>query len=182
MDYCKNVSITVNTPVNLNDETIALYDSLSKSGYNLFDANDSFYTDICTTYTSQNGTDVILNDRQNEIYTSNANISLCQSGCNFESYNITTKKAKCNCDIQNNTNETNIINIEFGKNLLVNSFLITFKYSNIMVLKCFKFAIDLASLTKNIGRIIMILILFLFFICILIFLIKDRKNIDNLLI
>ena len=179
MDYCKNVSIIVNTPVCLDEDTLTLYDSLSKSGYNLFDANDSFYTDICTTYTSENGTDVILKDRQNEIYSSNANISLCQSSCTFESYNITTKKAKCNCDIQNITTETNINNIKFGSNLLVNSFLITFKYSNIIVLKCFKLAIDLTSLSKNIGRIIMIIIFFLFFICIFIFLIKDKKNIEN---
>ena len=78
MDYCKNVSIIINTPLSLNEETLALYDSLNKSGYNLFDANDSFYTDICTEYTSENGTDVILNDRHDEIYSSNANISLCQ--------------------------------------------------------------------------------------------------------
>ena len=179
MDYFKSVSIIVNIPVYLDEEALALYDSLSKSGYNLFDANDSFYTDICTTYTSENGTDVILKDRQNEIYSSNANISLCQSSCTFESYNITTKKAKCNCDIQNITTETNINNIKFGSNLLVNSFLITFKYSNIIVLKCFKLAIDLTSLSKNIGRIIMIIIFFLFLICIFIFLFKDKKNIEN---
>ena len=61
MDYCKNVSIIINIPLSLNEETLTLYDSLSKSGYNLFDANDSFYTDICTEYTSENGTDVFLN-------------------------------------------------------------------------------------------------------------------------
>ena len=67
LSYCKHSEITINVPVNLDNETIYLYESLSKSGYNLFDSNDSFYNDICTPYTSDNKTDIILSDRKNII-------------------------------------------------------------------------------------------------------------------
>ena len=46
MNYCKEVKITVSVPVNLDSDKISLYDSLSESGYNLFDSEDDFYNDI----------------------------------------------------------------------------------------------------------------------------------------
>lgn len=179
MEYCKEVKIVVNSPVNLDNQTIALYNSLIKSGYNLFDTSDSFYNDICTTYTSENGTDVTIDDRQNELFANNANFTLCQSECTFESYNVITNKVKCNCDVQKNSSIIDFISSTFdNNNIIINTFLITFKYSNIMVIKCYKFAIDLSSFTKNIGRIIMSAILFLFLIMFLIFLFYNRKKIN----
>ena len=41
---------------------------MSQFGYNLFDLNDSFYNDICSTYTTENGTDLTLADRKNLIF------------------------------------------------------------------------------------------------------------------
>ena len=179
MEHCKEVKIVVNSPVNLDNQTIALYNSLIKSGYNLFDTSDSFYNDICTTYTSENGTDVTIDDRQNELFANNANFTLCQSECTFESYNVITNKVKCNCEVQKNSSIIDFISSTFNdNNIIINTFLITFKYSNIMVIKCYKFAIDLSSLTKNIGRIIMSAILFLFLIMFLIFFFYDRKKIN----
>ena len=39
---CSGTSVTVNVPIELDSEIESLYNILSKSGYNLFDANDSF--------------------------------------------------------------------------------------------------------------------------------------------
>ena len=39
-----------------------------ESGINLLNINDSFYNDICFTYTSENGTDCTLKDRVNIFY------------------------------------------------------------------------------------------------------------------
>ena len=77
LDICSDIPISVSVPVNLNENTKSIYDSLSKSGYNLFDLNDSFYNDICSTYTTEDGTDLTLADRKNIIYDNNANVSLC---------------------------------------------------------------------------------------------------------
>ena len=57
-------SITVNTPVNISNEMEEIYNSLSESGYNLFDSEDDFYQDICSTYTTANGTDMLLSDKK----------------------------------------------------------------------------------------------------------------------
>ena len=44
LDYCSDLKIVVNVPIDLDSETISLYESLNKQGYNLFNSNDSFYT------------------------------------------------------------------------------------------------------------------------------------------
>jgi len=178
MSYCFNKNIVIKSPVNLSDETISLYNSLKESGYNLFDSKDSFYHDICTAYTSVNGTDMILSDRQNEIFSLMGNLSICQLGCKFESYNDETRKAKCNCDINNNIIETNITKIDFYKNLIFNSFIKSLYGSNIMVLKCYKEAINIYTLLKNIGRIVMTVILSLYLVLLLIYCIIDKKKLD----
>ena len=176
LDYCENIKIIINSPVNLSEETLSLYNSLLESGYNLFDVNDSFYNDICTLYTTENGTDVTLIDRQNELFSNNGNISMCQIGCDFELYNDTTKKSKCECEVQKNSTQTNVIQINFNGRLIYNSFLVVLKNSNFMILKCFKIAFDLNSIKNNIGRIIISIIFFLFLVLLFIYLVKDRKN------
>ena len=178
MSYCYNYKITVQTPVNLSNETIALYDIVNEFGYNIFDSEDPFYNDICTSFTSKNGTDMILSDRQNDIFSLRGNISICQYGCEFESYNKNTKRAKCNCDIQKEATQTDLSKLTLSRNIFTNSFLVAMHDSNILVLKCYKVALDFSNLFLNIGRIIMTIILFLYLVLLLIFFIKDRKTID----
>ena len=178
LNYCNDVKISIYVPVNLNEETISLYDALNKSGYNLFDSGDSFYNDICTPFTSSNGTDMILEDRKKEIYNSNGNISMCQNGCKFEFYNITSKKAKCNCEVQNVHIETDESKIVFSKKDLAENFLKTLTNSNFMVLKCYKLAFKFKNFFKNKGRIILTLIFISFIILLIIYSIKDRKQIN----
>ena len=178
LSYCQEVKITVNIPVNLDSDTMSLYDSLSGSGYNLFDAEDDFYNDICAVYTSTNGTDMTLADRKKEIFSISGNITMCQSGCEFEYYNITTRKAKCDCDAQSKETETDVNNIDFIGGNFATSFLSTLKNSNFLVLKCYKLALNFSNFIKNKGRIIMTLIIALFLILFLIYCINDRKKIN----
>ena len=79
---------------------MTLYESLKKYGYNIFDSGDDFYNDICTVYTTPNGTDMIIEDRKKKIYSNNGNTTMCQDGCDFKFYNTTTKKSVCDCEIQ----------------------------------------------------------------------------------
>ena len=178
LNYCKDINIVINVLVNLDENTATLYDSLSESGYNLFDSEDDFYNDICSTYTSQNGTDMTLSDRKTEIYGAIENISMCQVGCAFESYNKTTKKAKCNCEIQKNDTQTDISKIDFSSTNFVRSFISTLKNSNFLVMKCYKIAFNFLNFVKNKGRIIMTIIYILFLTTFLIYIIKDRKVIN----
>mgnify|MGYP003571295984 CR=1 FL=1 len=182
LDYCSNLKIVINVPIDLDSETISLYERMNEQGYNLFNSNDSFYTDICTTYTTENGTDIILEDRKKEIYGKHANRSMCQSGCEFESYNKTTNKAKCKCDIQNEDTELDISQINFDfftTDNIINAFLIPITNSNFLVLKCYKLALSLKNIFTNIGRMIMTIILLLFIIILFVYFIKDKQNIYN---
>ena len=178
LDICSDIPISVSVPVNLDENTRSIYDSLSKSGYNLFDLNDSFYNDICSTYTTEDGTDLTLADRKNKIFDNNANISMCQDGCNFQSYNLTTKKAKCDCSVQKEVTITDISKIKFDKNELVDSFFTSLKNSNFLVLKCYKLALSKIGQHNNLGSYIMTSITSIFIILMIIYIIKGSKKIS----
>ena len=123
LDACSDVQIAINVPVEFDESLENLAKSLSNSGYNLFNENDSFYNDICSTYTSENGMDMTLSDRKKEIYTATENKTICQSDCELESYNATTKKAKCNCEVTTSSNLTSLnTDNYFTKNQIVKSF------------------------------------------------------------
>ena len=102
---------------------------------------------------------------------------MCQSGCTLDSYNITVQKSKCSCKVQNNSTKLDFSKINFDRKVIMTIFLVVIKYSNFMVLKCYKKAFDFPTLFTNIGRIIMTFILLLYFILLFIYIIKDRKNI-----
>ena len=177
MSYCDDVQIKINVPSELENNTIDLYKSLLESGYNLFDSNDSFYTDVCSTYTSENGTDMILSDRQNIIFSLSGNITLCQLGCNFIYYNKTLKMAECDCSIQSTSTETDAE--KFNEKELKNSFASTILNSNFIILKCIKLAFSFEHIFTNKGRIAMTIIIFFFIIILLIFFIYDKNTLNK---
>ena len=156
--------IIINTPVDIGSQMEEIYNSLSESGYNLFDSEDSFYQDICTTYTTLNGTDMILSDRKKDIYSSTSDVTMCQTGCTLESYNSNTKKASCNCDAS--TAQTSLSNLDidslFDKNEIKSSFYDTLTNSNFRVLKCVKLVFS-SKFFKNLGGFFMTLISLVFF-------------------
>ena len=184
LSICKDIKISINAPIILNNYTSSLYDNLKESGYDLFNKNDSFYNDICSPYTTENGTDVLLKDRKEIIYNNYVNTSLCQIGCELEYYNSTSKKAKCNCIPQKNESEIDlslIIN-KFNIEMITDTFLTTLKNSNFLVLKCFKLVFNLKNIGKNIGRIFMTIIIFISFIILIIFCLYDFNNINKIII
>ena len=178
LDICKGLLININTPVYLNEESESIFNSLNNAGYNLFNLNDSFYNDICSTYTSLDGTDLTLLDRKNIIYDKNTNISMCQEGCNLLYYNSTIKKAKCDCEIQTNITETNIKKINFNKKELVSSFYKTLTNSNFLVLKCYKLVFSKKGQNKNYGSYSMSAMTFIYIILLIIFAFKGMNKIN----
>ena len=178
LDICKDVEIAINVPVYLNSSIESLLDSLSQSGYNLLNENDSFYQDICTTYTTVNGTDIILSDRKKDIYTTGHSLSMCQTGCIIKSYNLTTKKANCDCAI--NQKEVEDLNAEnlFEKNEISETFYKTLANSNFQVLKCYKLIISFDIIKKNLGEIIMTSLFSIFFILLIISCIRHHNKIQ----
>ena len=159
----------MNIPITLKEERIELYNDLQKLGYDLFNINDPFYQDICSNYKSKDGTDVLLSDRQNDIYD---NDLTCQNNCEYSSYSEKTKYLKCQCKI-----DTKNITLDKFKEIMYEGFTSILKNTNYKFLKCYKLVLSIDSITINYGSIILI-ILFLIHLCIfIIYIIKGIKPI-----
>ena len=130
-------------------------------GYDLFNSNDRFYNDICSTFNSYNNKDILLNDRKKDFYIQN--ITLCEDNCVYEDIDIEALKVKCNCDIK-----TQIISdttkVKFVPNKIVENFYKIEKYANIKVVVCYKEVFNLNRLKKNYGSYFIIIIGLLFII------------------
>jgi hypothetical protein len=94
LSYCENTKAKVYVPYAMDEKTEELYNSIKEQGYDPLDEWDKFYKEICTPYTSENGTDVLLDDREEFIYTSLVNASLCPSGCNYSEFYVQKKFIK----------------------------------------------------------------------------------------
>ena len=184
LSICYDSKITINSKINLDESTMSLYNSLMNSGYNLFDQNDSFYKDICSTYTSQNGTDMTLTDRRNDFFYNSANFSLCQKGCELKEFNSLTKYIKCDCKPQINEIEALLGSSEkkFIMEMVKDSIFTTIKNSNLLILKCSKLVLDTSTLFKNYGRIFMTLVIFLSLTSFFVLIIKDFKKFDTFIL
>ena len=131
--YCKNESIYLNIPVNIDEDNLFKYDP-----------NSEFYTDACTSYTSEKGTDILLNDRQEE-YNEN-NMSLCENNCNYIGYKKETKESKCECTVKtfisNSIKQNDTLYYNFTEKTLT---------SNIVSMKCYNTLFSKEGLLTNIG-------------------------------
>ena len=155
LNFCKDFIINYNIPVSIDENNIDKYNP-----------NSDYYNDECSTYTTEDGTDITLNDRQNE-YNKN-NMSLCENNCNFTEYDKDTKKSKCICEIKSKifsisdiiqNNETVLETFNNSKSTSL---------TNVNIMKCFDTLFSKYGLLKNIGNYILIAIILIFAIsCIL---------------
>ena len=165
---CKDTKIEISISVKING-------TLDK--YNL---KSDYYNDICTTTTSESGTDITLKDRKNEFIDNN--MSLCEENCDLIEYNFTKGKAKCSCDIKLSIPEN--YDIKFNKNDFLKSFIDVKNMFNFNIIKCYKI-FNIEKLMKNYGFFIVGSIIILYFLIMFIFIIysydKIKKDIHNII-
>ena len=151
LSVCTNTYINLYVPIELDEKTQKLYESMKEQGYNLFDKNDKFYHDICTLYKSVDGTDVCLLDRKN-IYEQYK--LQCQENCEYSEYLPEIKYLKCECNVSNeekiNTKDPKKVT---GKKVL-KSFYDVAKYSNYKVLRCYNLVFRKVTIKENAGSIL----------------------------
>ena len=75
LSICFQTHVKINHYLNFSKINYKKMISLSENGYDIFDPNDKFYTEVCSRYTNEYGTDVINRDRRNDYY---QNYSLCE--------------------------------------------------------------------------------------------------------
>ena len=141
-----------------------------------YNSSDEYYNDICYTYTTENGTDIFLTDRKNEFIINN--MSICETKCEYEGYELVSKKAKCECEVKIRIPLMSEITI--NKNILMNK--LDIKNSlNIKILKCYKLLFSINGLKDNTGSYIILSIIFIISICLILFLIKDYHKIKDMI-
>ena len=87
LSICNDTSINVLFPAFIEEKSVYKYNS-----------SDQYYNDECYTYTTKDGTDITITDRKSEFI--NNNMSLCEANCIYNGYNMTNKKAKCECKVK----------------------------------------------------------------------------------
>ena len=147
--HCQDIKINISLPAKINEDELYKYDP-----------KNNFYNDICFTHTSKNGTDITLNDRQDEFI--NNNLTLCENGCDYNSYNEKTQKVTCDCFIK--LELPFISDIKFDKEKLKKNFLDMKSIVNIKIMKCYKVLFTKKGLIKNIGSYIISTVIFIYLI------------------
>ena len=171
---CDNDKIQVYTPLQATDEYIDDYYKISEQGYNILDSNDSFYNDICSQFTSEDNTDMILLDRKKNYY--NNDLTQCDEGCSFKNVNLKQKQLQCQCPIKNDFKIS-----KFDKKDFLNSFYKVRKYSNFKVVKCVKLIFSKKGQLMNYGGFFLTFIAILFLISQIIFLSNSKELVANLI-
>ena len=154
LSFCEKSSINYNIPVSIDEDNLFKHDP-----------NSEYYNDECSTYTTDNGTDILLNDRREEF--NDNNFSLCENICEYVGYDLETKKALCECGIR--YEEFLLAEVDNQKNLLANNFTNDNGTSNIGAMKCYDLVFSKDGLLSNIGSYILIIILILHIFSIIIF-------------
>ena len=168
LSICDNVTIDLYVPVILTEEEEKNFNQLINQGYNPFDLGDKFYREICTPYNSENGTDVLLDDREEFFYYPIADKMVCQNNCEYSSYSMDTKYMKCECG--SNKTVTTLDLKHLSKENVLQSFLSTLQGTNYKVMRCYNLVFNYKIFVKNYGSIITLLffivyIIFMIFYC-----------------
>ena len=154
LDDCKDALIDLDIPVSINEDLLFKYDP-----------DNEYYVDQCYPYTSDNGTDIILNDRKQE-YIDN-NMSLCENKCSYNGYDEKTKKVSCVCEPK--SKDFLISDIIDDETLLANNLTFYNSSSSIMTMKCIYTVFSKDGLTKNYANYILAFVLILFIVLIILF-------------
>jgi len=150
----QDLKVNISIPVIINESKLFKYDPFNE-----------YYNDVCHPFTTENGTDIILNDRikEFELY----NYSLCEKDCAYIGYDTVLKRAKCECKLKSKLKVFSEIIVD--TDLLYNNFKTFNKIANIDIIKCYKSVFNLDNLIKNVGSYTILGIAFLFLVTFVLF-------------
>ena len=132
------VTVSMNNTKGVN---ITLAQELAEQGIDVYNSSDPFFNDVCIPYTSEDGTDVTLDDRRKNYY---QNVSFCEAGCNYTGVNLNSQEANCTCEVK-----TNFLD-DILDNPLTGDFLEMINDANFEVLTCGKQVFNISNIATNI--------------------------------
>ena len=160
LSICNDSDVNIYIKIPLKDEFVNALKNIIAQGYDPFDITDKFYREICTPYDSENGTDVLLDSRE-EYYYSSINTIVCPDNCHNSSFDLDSRYLKCECDANYTGITLNLKHIT-GKNIKY-SFYDMLKNSNWKVMICYNLVFNWEIFQHNSGSIIS-LIFFLIYL------------------
>ena len=166
LSICQDRKVKITIPLEVSEEVLAMVQNILDQGYNPFDLNDRFYREICTPYNSENGTDVLLDAREEYVYSTIAEEMSCPSGCDMSSYSLNSKFITCECNTDDELVALDLNQVSADN--VMNSFLSTLKHSNYKVMICYNLVFNFKIFCHNYGSIItsiFFVIYVLFMIC-----------------
>ena len=134
-------------------------------------SRSDYFNSICYPSTSEDGTDIPLNDRQKEYKEQNKTI--CQDGCYLSNYDYATKKVNCSC--QAKESPLSFADMKINTTELYKNFVDIKNIININILICFNNLFSKDGIIYNVGSFIIIAIIIFHIICIFIFYFKQFK-------
>ena len=153
LTLCEKSKITISIPIVLNEPL----DKLNSSS--------AYYNDICYTTNSEDGTDIIIKDRQTEFIDKDRIV--CQENCDFSEYNYETFVAQCSCEVKESSQSFADMNINKAK--IFDNFKNIKNFLNFNFLVCYKQLFNIKGIVNNIGCYIIFTIIFFHIIAIFVF-------------
>ena len=149
----------------------SLFDDIQASlfqdlGIDIFNINDSFFTDVCHSY-SDSENDLTLKDRIKNIF---QNYSLCEEGCSYDEIDIGNLTITCDCKVKTN------ISMEEIK---VNLYKYEEKSANFHIIKCYDLVFSFKDKFNNIGFWIFLVLILLHIPLLILFLCQGIKPIRD---
>ena len=140
LSLCNNTDIQVFYLLKNNSYDLSSYSNFKDSNIDIFNINDSFFNDICQSYSDKNN-DVILEDRIKYIY---KNYSLCDPGCTYNDINLEKKTISCNCKVKTNLSiEEPILKFKTFNEIKIDS--------NFGLIKCYNLVFSFKGKLINLG-------------------------------
>ena len=148
LSLCKDENIDIDIPVYIDEEKEFKHDP-----------NSDYYQDECFPYTTENDTDILLNDRHLEF--NDNNMSLCENNCKYKGYEKEKKTAKCECKTKTQQFEVSEI-VNKNDLLYYNNFTDQLLTTNMITMKCYYTLFTKDGILKNIGCFILIFTIIIF--------------------
>ena len=160
---CANSKISIYMPIKLNGNV------------DEYNSSSGYYNDVCYTATSEDGTDITLNDRQTNFISKDKIV--CQEDCAFSNYESKYSKVECSCDVKESSES--FAGMSINREKLIKNFKDIKNIVNFSFLVCYKKLLNKEGLIKNIGFYLLFPIILFHIIIIIIFYIKKYKKIKK---
>ena len=165
LSVCEHNKMSLSLPVEISENL----DKLNSSS--------AYFSDICYSSTSDNGTDILLTDRKKEFIEGNKTI--CQDDCDFSDYDKNKQKANCSCSVKEESNRYTDMNI--NKTKLYENFgeiKNNVGASNLGITSCNVFS-SKENIESNTGFFLLLIIIALFIVVFIIFCTKGYNLLEN---